>query len=224
MLTFLPLLVFAYLLGAVPFGFLIGKAYGIDLRQLGSGNIGATNAARALGKKWGIICFLLDVAKGLGPMLLVKLLGLINEQPTTQQLLLWILVGVAAVLGHIFPVYLKFKGGKGVATSLGIVLGLWPYYTICGLAAFVIWAITVLIWRYVSLSSIIAAVSFPVILIGCIVAIESWSFNQLWPLVVIAVLMALLVIVRHRTNIVRLRNGSETKVFQRKTQNCDANS
>ncbi|MHC5157801.1 MAG: glycerol-3-phosphate 1-O-acyltransferase PlsY [Planctomycetota bacterium] len=215
MLTFLPLIIFAYLLGALPFGFLIGKAHGKDLRQIGSGNIGATNAARVLGKKWGIICFLLDVGKGLVPMLLVPALGLIAQPLTTGQLVLWILVGVAAVLGHVFPVYLGFKGGKGVATSLGIVLGLWPYFTVCGIAVFVIWAATLAIWRYVSLSSIIAAVSFPFILIGCIISIESWSFNQLWPLVVIAVLMAMLVIVRHRTNIVRLRNGSETKVFQK---------
>lgn len=217
MLTFLPLIIFAYLLGALPFGFLIGKAHGKDLRQIGSGNIGATNAARVLGKKWGVVCFLLDVGKGLIPMLLVPMLGLVNEEPTTQHLLLWILVGVAAVLGHVFPVYLGFKGGKGVATSLGIVLGLWPYFTVCGIAVFVIWATTLAIWRYVSLSSIIAAVCFPVILIGCILAIESWSFNQLWPLVSIAVLMALLVIVRHRSNITRLRNGSETKVFQKQS-------
>lgn len=224
MLLFVPLIIFAYLLGAVPFGFLIGKAHGKDLRQIGSGNIGATNAARMLGKKWGTICFVLDVGKGLVPMLLVPAMGLLHQPLTTGQLVLWILVGVAAVLGHVFPVYLGFKGGKGVATSLGIVLGLWPYFTVCGIAVFVIWAATLAIWRYVSVSSIIAAVSFPVILIGCIVSIESWSFNQLWPLVSIAVLMALLVVVRHRSNIVRLRNGSETKVFQRKPQNCNANS
>jgi glycerol-3-phosphate acyltransferase PlsY len=199
----------------MPFGFLIGKAHGKDLRQIGSGNIGATNAARVLGKKWGIICFLLDVGKGLVPMLLVPMLWLIDQPFTPREFSLWILVGVAAVLGHVFPVYLGFKGGKGVATSLGIVLGLWPYFTVCGIAVFVIWAATLMIWRYVSLSSMIAAVSFPFILIGCIISIESWSFNQLWPLVVIAVLMAMLVIVRHRTNIVRLRNGSETKVFQK---------
>jgi glycerol-3-phosphate acyltransferase PlsY len=224
MLLFVPLIIFAYLLGAVPFGFLIGKAHGKDLRQIGSGNIGATNAARVLGKKWGCVCFVVDVLKGLVPMLLVPALGLTHPPLTTGQLTLWILVGAAAVMGHVFPVYLGFKGGKGVATSLGIVLGLWPYFTVCGIAVFVIWAVTLVIWRYVSLSSIIAAVSFPVILIGCIVSIESWSFNQLWPLVGIAVLMALLVIVRHRSNIVRLRNGSETKVFQRKSQNSNANS
>ena len=217
MLLFIPLIIFGYLLGALPFGFLIGKAHGKDLRQIGSGNIGATNAARVLGKKWGIICFLLDVGKGLLPMLLVPAFGLIQQPLTTGQLVMWILVGVAAVLGHVFPIYLGFKGGKGVATSLGIVLGLWPYFTVCGIAVFVIWAVTLMVWRYVSLSSIIAAVCFPVLLIGCILTLDSWSFNQLWPLVSIACLMAFLVVLRHRTNIIRLRNGSETKVFQKKS-------
>ena len=214
-MQFILLIIIAYFLGAVPFGFMIGKAHGKDLRQIGSGNIGATNAARMLGKKWGVICFLLDVGKGLLPMLLVPLFGLLEQPLTSTQLFLWILVGVFAVLGHIFPIYLGFKGGKGVATSLGIVLGLWPYFTLCGIVTFVLWAVTLMIWRYVSLSSIIAAVSFPVLLIGGIVAIDTWSFNQLWPLVIIACLMALLVIFRHRTNIVRLRNGSEDKVFQK---------
>jgi glycerol-3-phosphate acyltransferase PlsY len=208
-------MLFAYVLGAVPFGYLIGKAHGKDLRHIGSGNIGATNAARMLGKTWGTICFLLDVGKGLVPMLLVPALGLIVPPLTTTQLVLWIGVGCAAVLGHVFPVYLGFKGGKGVATSLGIVLGLWPYFTLCGIAVFAVWAVTLWRWRYVSLSSIIAAISFPVILIGCILAIDAWNLAQLWPLVVIACLMALLVVLRHRSNIIRLRNGSETKVFQK---------
>ena len=215
MMPLVLLIIVAYFLGAVPFGFLIGKAHGKDLRKIGSGNIGATNAARSLGKKWGIICFLLDVFKGLLPMLLVPAFGLVEQPLTPGQLGLWILVGCAAVLGHIFPIYLGFKGGKGVATSLGIVLGLWPYFTVCGVAAFVIWAATLMIWRYVSLSSIIAAVSFPLVLAGGIITIDSWNVEQLWPLIIVAVLMALLVVLRHRSNIIRLRNGSETKVFQK---------
>lgn len=217
MILFMPLIIFAYLLGAIPFGFLIGKAHGKDLRLLGSGNIGATNATRMLGKKWGIICLILDVCKGLLPMLLVPLLGLIKQDLESLRLVLWLLVGCAAVLGHIFPVYLKFKGGKGVATSLGIVLGLWPYYTLCGLGVFAIWLVTLLIWKYVSLSSILAAVSFPVLLLLSILLIDDarWNLTQLWPLVLMAVLMALLVVLRHRDNIRRLIEGSEIKIGQK---------
>ncbi len=210
------LILFAYLLGSVPFGLLIGLSQGKDLRKIGSGNIGATNTGRILGKKWGVLCFFLDVLKGLVPMLLVPFLNLVDDQPTLTQLTLWLLVGCAAVLGHVFPVYLKFKGGKGVATSLGLVLGLWPYYTLCGATAFGVWIACVAITRYVSLASIIAAVCFPIFLSISIVLHKTWAFSQLWPLVVIAALMALLVVIRHRENIRRLREGTETKSFQKK--------
>lgn len=213
-MQFLVLIIFAYLLGAVPFGFLIAKAHGKDLRTIGSGNIGATNTVRALGKKWGIFCFVLDVLKGLIPMLLVPTAELVNHSSGPGGLAMWLLVGCAAVLGHIFPVYLKFKGGKGVATSLGIVLGLWPYYTLCGVCAFAVWAVTLRIWRYVSLSSILAAISFPVLLFVFILCIDTWQLSQLWPLTLMAAAMALLVVVRHKTNIRRLFTGSEIKIGQ----------
>lgn len=217
-MPYIMLVVFAYLLGSVPFGLLIARSQGIDLRQVGSGNIGATNAARHVGKKWGILCFLLDVLKGLIPMLLVPVLEVVEENPGPGELTLWLGVGCAAVLGHVFPIYLKFKGGKGVATSLGIVLGLWPYYTLCGIGAFLVWAI-VLFWkRYVSVASIAAAVSFPVFLTTALLAVDSWPVSRLWPLQVIAVLMALLVVLRHRENLRRLAAGSESKVFQKPAQ------
>ena len=150
-------------------------------------------------------------------MLLVPLLGLVNQEASPGMLTLWLLVGCAAVLGHIFPVYLKFKGGKGVATSLGIVLGLWPYYTLCGIGVFAIWGITLLIWRYVSLSSILAAIGFPVLLLLSILVLdEPWDFVQLWPLVLLSVLMAILVVARHTENIKRLLDGSESKIMQTK--------
>ena len=148
-------------------------------------------------------------------MLLVPLLGLVNQEAGPGLLALWLLVGCAAVLGHVFPIYLKFKGGKGVATSLGIVLGLWPYYTLCGIGVFAIWGVTLLIWRTVSLSSILAAISFPVLLLLSILIFDApWNLVQLWPLVLVAVLMASLLVIRHTENIKRLLNGSESKIMQ----------
>lgn len=202
----------AYLLGSIPFGLLIAKAHGKDLRAIGSGNIGATNVSRALGRKWAYVCFVLDVLKGLVPMALVRLAGLADAESGPRGLALWMVVGCAAVVGHVFPLYLRFKGGKGVATSLGVVLGLWPYFTLCGAASFVVWGICVLVWRYVSLASIIAAVAFPFFLLGAIFFIEAWRFEQLWPLQAAAVVMSLLIVVKHRANIQRLLQGNENKI------------
>lgn len=212
-MLFTFLIVFAYLLGAVPFGFLIARAHGQDLRKIGSGNIGATNTGRILGKKWGIICLLLDSLKGLVPMLIAK--AIIGDQPTVTQLWLWLAVGSATVVGHIFPVYLNFKGGKGVATSLGMVLGLFPYYTAAGIIAFLVWGAAVWIWRFISLASIIAALIFPVVLIIEVICIKSWQFSTLWPLIIIALTMPILVVVRHAENIKRLLEGSETQVMKK---------
>ncbi len=122
-------LIGAYLLGSVPFGMLIAAAHGIDLRKVGSGNIGATNLSRALGRRWAYVCFVLDLAKGLLPTLAAGIW--LDGIAGTNGLLAQLAVGCAAVTGHVFPVYLRFKGGKGVATSFGVALGLWPYYTIC---------------------------------------------------------------------------------------------
>lgn len=210
------LTIFAYLLGSVPFGLLIARVHGIDLRTVGSGNIGATNVSRALGRKWAYVCFVLDVLKGLIPMLLARWLGIVSDEPGTRELFVWLLAGCAAVCGHIFPIYLKFKGGKGVATSLGVVLGVWPYFTLCGIAVFAVWGVCVLIWRYVSLASILAALSFPIIFGVLTAVLESWRFYQLWPLFVIATVMPILVIVRHAENIKRLLDGSESKILQKK--------
>jgi len=217
-MSYALLILLAYLLGSVPFGFIIARFRGIDLRKVGSGNIGATNTARVLGKKWGIICMILDILKGLAPMLMVPVLGLVEQDTNPLQLTLWLLIGCAAVLGHVFPVYLKFKGGKGVATSLGIVLGLWPYYTLCGIAAFIVFLVVVLIWRYVSAASITAAICFPLFLMTAILTFKQWELSQLWPLLIIAILMSLLVVIRHRENIRRLINGSETRIFKKTSQ------
>jgi glycerol-3-phosphate acyltransferase PlsY len=206
----------AYLLGSIPFGLLIVKAHGKDLRSVGSGNIGATNVSRALGRKWAYVCFLLDVLKGLVPTLGALLLAGPEASGSYAERLvalwLWLAVGCAAVVGHIFPVYVRFKGGKGVATSFGVALGLWPYFTICGAVAIAGWVAAVLIWRYVSLASIVASISFPFTLVAAIALIDNWRFADLWPLLVIATAIPLMVIIRHRQNITRLLNGTEGKI------------
>ncbi|MHC4124311.1 MAG: glycerol-3-phosphate 1-O-acyltransferase PlsY, partial [Planctomycetota bacterium] len=205
-MNFLFLIIGAYLLGSVPFGLVISRAHGKDIRKIGSGNIGATNLSRALGKKWAYLCFSLDVLKGLIPMLVTRAwIGHFNE---AVLLLLWLVVGIAAVLGHIFPVYIGFKGGKGVATSFGVALGLWPYYTICSIAGFVVWLVFVLIWRYISLASIAGAVVFPLVLIGLVLTNSKWSFTELWPLLIAAVLIPVMVIIRHKENIKRILSGT----------------
>lgn len=204
----------AYILGSVPFGFLIARSHGQDLRKLGSGNIGATNTGRILGKKWGMICMTLDSLKGLIPMLIMK--TQMSSPPEVGQLWGWLAVGCAAIIGHIFPVFLRFKGGKGAATSLGMVIGLYPYYTLAGLIAFAVWIGFVLITKYVSLASIVSAAVFPLVLIIAISILKSWEFSNLWPLVVVSVVMSLLVIVRHAENIKRLLEGSEAKVLEKR--------
>ncbi len=211
-------IVAAYLLGSVPFGVIIAGAHGKNLRSIGSGNIGATNVARALGRRWAYFCFVLDVLKGLVPMLAVRALIEVPT-PTPGLLSLWLAVGCAAILGHIFPLYLKFKGGKGVATSLGVALGLWPYYTICAALAFAVWAATVLLWRYVSLASIAASIAFPLVLVLAIVLTPGWDFANLWPLLAAAIAIPIMVIVRHRENIKRLIAGTESKVLKAKNRN-----
>ena len=165
---------------------------------IGSGNIGATNLARAVGRPWGYTCFALDVLKGLAPVALVGAIVGVPESP--GRLSLWLLVGAAAILGHVFPIYLRFKGGKGVATSFGVALGLWPYFTFCAVIALLVWVVVVQIWHYISLASICAAVAFPIALALGILVLPDWHATNLWPLLIAAVAIPILVIVRHREN------------------------
>lgn len=206
----------AYLLGSIPFGLLIAKAHGKDLRSIGSGNIGATNVSRALGRRWAYICFVLDVLKGFVPTFAVMFLTTpLSTQSHTERIIvlwLWLAVGCAAVIGHIFPLYLRFKGGKGVATSFGVALGIWPYYTTCAPFAIATWIVVVLVWRYVSLASVIASVAFPITLASAIALRPGWRFADLWPLLIVAAAIPLMVAIRHRQNITRLIAGTESKI------------
>lgn len=216
----IPAVIAAYLLGSVPFGVLIARAHGKDLRSIGSGNIGATNVSRALGRRWAYACFVLDMLKGFVPMV-VTMFVYASFDPASDgeriiRLWLWLAVGCAAILGHVFPLYLKFKGGKGVATSLGVALGLWPYYTVCALLASAVWLAVVLIWRYVSLASIAASITFPLFLLLATKLIPGWDLANLWPLLVPATAIPVMVIIRHQENISRLLAGTESRISIRK--------
>ena len=194
----------AYLIGSIPFGLLAGKLKGVDIRKEGSGNIGTTNVFRVCGKALGIPVFILDVLKGLVPVLLGK-----HFFPSSDGLMP-IFCGVAAILGHNFPVWLKFKGGKGIATSAGVLGGLLPWAL---LFAFLTWVLAFVTTRYVSVASILAAFSLPVT-----VGIQTFRPASARPMAyfVFAVVIALLAVWRHRANITRLRSGTENR-FQRKS-------
>ncbi len=197
----------AYLLGAIPFGLLIGKAHGVDIRTQGSRNIGATNVGRVLGRKWGYACLLLDVLKGFGPALTASLL-LLGAAPAPAAQGTVVLVAVAAVLGHVFPVYLRFKGGKGVATTVGVALGVWPYYTFAMFIALIAYAAVRFPTGKVSVGSLTLAVAFPIAVYGYL-WIGGLPVVTFWPLQLVAVLLGVVIVVRHRENIRRLLSGEE---------------
>lgn len=190
------LAVLSYLIGSIPFGLLIAKTQGQDIRTVGSGNIGATNVLRSLGKPLGIACFVLDALKGFVPASLFPMFG--NVDPTFE-----ILFGAAAILGHNFPVFLKFKGGKGVATGAGVLLSVSPLAVVIGGGT---WVVVFYISGYVSLGSIIAALV--VILVGWTAGYDPVTATAL-------TLLGALTIYRHRTNIQRLKNGTESKFHRR---------
>ena len=217
----LVLAAISYFLGSIPFGLIVGLAKGIDPRKAGSGNIGATNVARLLGGKYFALVFTLDMLKSLIPMLIAYLLlrraHLTADQLDAKLLLSWLLVGFAAILGHMFPIYLGFKGGKGVATSAGLILGLWPYYTLPAVIAFIVFLIVFFTWRYVSLASIASALSFPIAYLIAAVLFRWPLTNQQLPLLIFAIIVAALIVYKHRTNIARLKAGTEQPIKPRHT-------
>lgn len=209
MATALMFVVGAYLLGAVPFGLLVGLSRGVDVRTQGSRNIGATNVGRVLGKKWGYLVLVLDIAKGLGPALAASLALPLRLDATSAQLAV-LAVAVAAVVGHVFPVYLGFRGGKGVATTIGVAVGVWPYFTIAMAAALVAYAIGRFASGAVSVGSLLLAATFPIALLIALRA-QDQALATNWPLVAVAVALSLVIFIRHRENIRRLLAGRELK-------------
>ncbi len=211
--TLLALLPAAFLLGSIPFGLLIGRLRGVDVRGIGSGNIGATNVGRALGKRYFFLVLLLDALKAAMPAGIASILVHVNLSPGERSAGiygLWIGVGVAAMLGHIFSPFLGFRGGKGVACGLGLVLGVFPYLTLPGVVGLSLFVIVVKISRYISLGSIVAAASLPLTYLGFAWLLD-WSLDRQWPVLLLLALVAGLVVIRHRTNIQRLIAGTEEK-------------
>lgn len=189
----------AYLLGSIPFGWLVGMSRGVDVRKIGSGNIGATNVVRALGRKAGALVFALDAAKGIAAVAVIPkcVFALGGSLPGWMPLVL----AAAVIVGHSFPVFLGFKGGKGVSTGLGIAIALVPHTAAIALA---IWIVAFVATRYVSVSSIVAAL---------FVAGGAWEFDPKAGVAVLSAVsvLALLVVAKHRSNIVRLAKGTENR-------------
>lgn len=204
----------AYLLGSVPFGYLVGRLHHIDLRTCGSCNIGATNAGRVLGKKWGLIVFACDFAKGFLPVLLMRHLQGGDVEAFDYAQMSWLVGSIlAVVLGHTFTCFLHFKGGKGVATCAGALFALSPFIGVTALAT---WLVFMLLFHYVSLASMAAALAMVVAAWYAFCRGRSLDDSG-WLVFGILSLLALLVIAKHRTNIVRLLNGTEAKSWVRKS-------
>jgi len=204
----------AYLCGSVPFGWLIGKMRGADIRRHGSHNIGATNCGRVCGWPWGILAFVLDVAKGFGPVYAaVALLPGVAEDLAPRTLWLAVVaVAVGPIFGHTFPVWLKFKGGKAVATSLGVLLALPPLWWIA-LVALGVWIVVTAATAYVSVGSTVAALAFGAIYAGYY---RADALGAYLPITVFVTAIVVLVIVRHKGNYVRLARGQENRVWGKK--------
>ena len=196
----------AYLIGGIPFGFLIGKMRGVDVRTVGSKNIGATNVYRTVGHKWGFLAFFCDFLKGLLPTLAARwFAGEHGDNPAFADLAVW--TGLACVVGHTLTPYMKFKGGKGVATAFGMLMALVPWLVS---AAFALFVVTVWISHYISLGSCLAA---------AFLAVMIWIPTPLadpvpsLALKIVMTVLGLFVIYKHKSNIVRLAKGCENKIY-----------
>jgi len=193
----------AYLLGSIPTGFLVAKAKGIDIRSVGSGNIGATNAMRVLGKPAGIFVLLMDAAKGFAAVWLASLMLKDNSIADLQTLR--VVAGIGAVLGHNYTCWLKFKGGKGIATTAGVYLALAPWALLVALVVFIL---AILLTKYVSVGSIAGAIALPVTV---------WVMTpQNYFLGIVTTALGALAIYKHKSNIQRLIAGTENRLGQQK--------
>lgn len=206
MLWIIPAILVSYLIGSIPTAYIFGRILkGIDIRRVGSGNIGATNASRVLGKKIGIVILFLDILKGLLPVIFLG--DFITSRAMLNQELLRIILGLSCIIGHNWTIFLGFKGGKGIATTLGVLLGLTA--RVAGLKIVLIWVI--LTWfiafipfRIVSLASVISGISLPVF---------TGLFKQSRIIFVSSIILAAFIILRHKPNLKRLIQGRENRLF-----------
>jgi glycerol-3-phosphate acyltransferase PlsY len=207
-LTLISVALIGYLVGSFPAGYIAGRIAGIDIRNAGSGNIGATNVLRVLGKPFGYAVFLVDFLKGVGAVVLSVFIAKSGRQSETMLELCATLSGACCVIGHVYPVWLRFRGGKGVATSIGVLFGLVP---LAALVMSTVWILTFEATRYVSVASIAAALALP-ITVGAMFGLKYLNTPVLF---YFSLCLAAVVVVRHRSNISRLRKGTEPR-FVRK--------
>lgn len=219
------LIVLGYLIGSIPFSLLVGLARGVDIRKLGSGNVGATNLGRALGRRYFYLGFALDMLKGLLPTLAAGfVLGTLGRYASlAAPTLVWLGVALACVLGHVFCPWLRLRGGKGVATGFGAMLAIYPVMTITGSVSLVVFLATLAIWRTISVSSLAGACSLPVTLVLLFLARADDPGAALTrdsgPVyVAFTLLLPALVVYTHWANIQRIRRGTEPRIGQRVSQ------
>lgn len=231
-ISYVSALIAAYLLGSIPFGLLIGFAKGVDIRQHGSKNIGSANVGRTLGRRFGVLTFFLDAAKGFLPVFLGGwALGYLGTPDLpANKTFAWIGFGAASFIGHLYPVFLRFKGGKGVATGFGALLAVFPVLTFPAVGAIIIWALSVKFTRFVGFSSCLASLSLPILtLLATPLANALGVFREmprnpsgwapwsvLWPYFTMSMALAILVVWRHRTNLARMLQGTEPRVGEKK--------
>lgn len=235
MLIAAGLLIVAFLAGSIPNGYLIARSRGVDIRKQGSGNIGATNVWRVLGRKAGLLCFFLDFVKGLVPTVLAGMVingqidtPLSTEFSETAKSVLWLGVAAMTVLGHMFTPWLGFKGGKGIACGFGAMLGVYPIFTLAAIVAIVVWAIAVKLTKMVGIASVIASVALTVVVVGAHFAsgpvADALTRIPLYRRATaieagFATLLCVLIIYKHRGNIARTFAGTERKIGDKPAAN-----
>lgn len=205
----------SYVVGGIPFGLLAGKLKGVDVRKIGSGNVGAMNVGRILGSQWFVAVFLMDMVKGLIPTIVAGRvlfdIAATDAPAGNVRILCWLAVAICAVLGHNYSLFLGFRGGKGVSTSMGVALGIYPELTLPALIGLGIWGFGLGLTRMSSVGSIAAGVMFPVLY--CILpGRDGTPLLERWPYLLFTIVAALMVVVRHRANIGRILAGTERRV------------